>query len=337
MMTEISCQTAGDSKTAANGVNHDGGTGGSAPAMTPSPHVRHPWVAILLTQVMPGLGQVYCGQMGKGLVIIFMTSMFALLSLAALAYCATAGTVLLLVAALLPLEVVWLVATVDSFLIARRTRPDYQLRDYNRQYVYVLLVLIGSLSCVAYSFNVRAKFLEPFYLPTTSCYPTFIPGDRVLANKLAYDCGEPQRGDVIVFHRPDNRRAKAIKRIVALPGDTVEIKDGQLYVNGSKCGRQDLGARTVRSGEREVTGRVWQESNGQATYPVFVSAADEGKTKDFPLLKVPEYHCFVLSDDRNFTPDSRQFGPIQVTSIVGRVDYLYWPADSWSRFGRLHH
>jgi signal peptidase I len=116
----------------------------------------------------------------------------------------------------------------------------------------------------------------------------------------------------------------------------VEIKDGQLYINGSKCGRQDLDARTVRSGGREVTGRVWQESNGQATYPIFISAANESKTKDFPPLKVPEYHCFVLSDDRNLTPDSRQFGPIQVTSIVGRVDYLYWPADSWSRFGRLH-
>lgn len=196
-------------------------------------------------------------------------------------------------------------------------------------------VLIGTGSCVTYALHVRSGYMEAFYLPSNSCYPTVMQGDRVLANKAVYDRGEPQRGDLIVFRSPENRHARYLKRIVATEGDTVEVKDGQLYVNGGKCTRQDLGARTVRSQGREVSGRVCIETNGSATYPVFVGDAESRPAQAAVRVTVPKHHCFVLGDNRPLSTDSREFGPIPLTSVIGRVDYVYWPADGWSRFGRL--
>ena len=115
----------------------------------------------------------------------------------------------------------------------------------------------------------------------------------------------------------------------------MEIKEGQLYINGQSCRLQELGAASVRNHDRQITGHTYMETNNNVSYPVFISDSEKDRAPDFPATKVPEYCCFTMNDNRSITLDSRHFGPIQITAITGRVDYLYCPVDDWGRFGRI--
>jgi signal peptidase I len=236
---------------------------------------------------------------------------------------------------------VWLFAIIDSWRVARRAPSPYVLKDYNRWYVYVILILMTTGSSTQIALNVRARLLEAFSVPTASNYPTILPGDRFLANKLAYESGDPQRGDLIVFINPENRSVKYIKRVVALGGDSVQIKDRQLYINGRKLEHHKLpdsvldGIRIQVHGKM-LKGDVYEEINDDARYEIFLAQTRyDNVVTDFAEMTVPQHHCFVLGDNRSFSKDSRHFGPIPLATIIGRADYLYWPAKDWSRFGRL--
>jgi signal peptidase I len=237
--------------------------------------------------------------------------------------------------------VIWLVAIIDSWYTAKHTADSYTLKDYNRWYVYVLLVLMGTGGSTQIAFNVRKNILEAFRVPVASNYPTIVPNDRFLANKLAYKTSDPKRGDLVVFINPENRRINYIKRVVAIAGDTVEIKDGQLYINDEKLQRQMLAQSTLDNIRIKVRGEplegdVFYETNGNAKYKIFLSGPPHNQaSSDFAKITVPAHHCFVLGDNRNLSQDSRHFGPIPLATVKGRADYLYWPAKDWSRFGRI--
>jgi len=237
--------------------------------------------------------------------------------------------------------VVWLVAIIDSWHTAKHTSASYTLKDYNRWYVYVLLVLMGTGGSTQIAFNIRTTLLEAFRAPTASLYPTIVPNDRILANKLAYKNKDPKRGDLIVFLNPKDRRQNYIKRVIAIAGDTLEIKDGQLYVNNEKLQRQKLAQSALDNIRIEVRGEpfegeVFEETNDNSQYKIFLAGPPHNQSStDFAKITIPEHHCFVLGDNRNLSYDSRQFGPIPLATVIGRADYLYWPVQDWSRFGRI--
>jgi signal peptidase I len=237
--------------------------------------------------------------------------------------------------------IVQLVAIIDSACIAKHTKTGYELKDYNRWYVYVLLVLIITGGGIGSGLYLRDQGPEAFRVPTASNYPAIVPNDRILANKSAYKIEDPQRGDLVVFINPENKRINFLKRVVAVAGDTVEIKDDQLYVNDEKLQRRKLpqsvldNIRTKVEGE-PLEGEVFEETNGNAKYKIFLAKSPHDKTSgDFAKITVPEHHCFVLGDNRNLSWDNRHFGPVPLGTIKGRADYLYWPAKDWSRFGRI--
>jgi signal peptidase I len=122
--------------------------------------------------------------------------------------------------------------------------------------------------------------------------PTLLPHDRVLVNKFVYRFRAPQRGDVIVLHYPRDPSRNYIKRIVALPGDKVEIKSGHLYINGT------------------------------AMQELYVNGQPSG---DYGPEAVPEGSYFVLGDNRNNSEDSRAFGFLKRDQVVGRAILIYWP------------
>jgi signal peptidase I len=152
---------------------------------------------------------------------------------------------------------------------------------------------------------------------------------------------EPQRGDLIVFICPDDRQVNYIKRGVAVSGDTVEIKNGQLYVNDQELQRKKLPQSIldnirIRIKGEPLEGEVFEEINGDAKYKTFLAGSPHEETSsDFARITVPEHHCFVLGDNRNRSRDSRHFGPVHLGLVKGRADYLYWPAKGWSRFGKI--
>jgi signal peptidase I len=201
--------------------------------------------------------------------------------------------------------------------------------------------MMGTGGSTQIAFNVRATLIEAFRVPSASNYPTIVLNDRIIANKLAYKNSDPERGDLVVFLNPKNRRMNYIKRVVAIAGDTVEIKNGQLCINDEQLQRQILTQSTLDNIRIKVRGEplegdVFYETNGDAKYTIFMAKLPHDKASPgFAKITVPEHHCFVLGDNRSLSHDSRHFGTIPLALIKGRADYLYWPAKDWSRFGRI--
>jgi signal peptidase I len=299
---------------------------------------RAPWLAGLLSFILPGIGQVYCGKLVRGLIFGILYGLVIPVTLGLLAYTRPAPTALFGLLAFVAALGVIAAAVVDAYRLALRTRPDYGRKACNRLAVYLLLGLMIQGSSIGYSLDVRATLFEAFRVPALSMFPTIGRNDRILANKIAYRQTDPQYGDIILFRPPTGGwRDTYLKRIVALGGDTVEIRDREVYVNGRKLSRQLVGPATVVAGPagETVEGKIYQERNAGAEYTIFLAEAGSRQGPEFGEITVPEYHCFVLGDARDNSLDSRQFGPIPCALIRGRADYLYWPARDWSRFGRL--
>ena len=302
---------------------------------------RRIWLAVMFSLIMPGLGQVYCGKLARGLVLNFLNILPLPIIIGLFSVSNPPALMPTTISLILAGGIIQLIAIIDSVLIAKRTKSDYELKDYNRWYVYVLFVLIITGGSIGSALYLRDQAFEAFRVPKASCYPTIVPQDRLLANKGAYKTSDPPKGDLVIFICPEDHRWNWIKRVVAVAGDTVEIKDGQLWVNGEKLQRRELSQsildkiRIKVEGEA-LEGKVYEEINGDAKYKIFIAEPPHDKTSgDFAKITVPEHHCFVLGDNRNLSRDSRHFGPVLLATIKGRLDYLYWPAKDWSRFGRI--
>lgn len=297
---------------------------------------RRPWVAVLLSVITTGLGQIYAGRLTRGLVVMLIGGI-SIPVLAGMLTLRSKADAWGLMAVMVSFVAVVIVAAIDSFLVARRARPDYELKEYNRWYVYLLLLLIGTGGNMLLALQARSKVVEAFIVPSHSMSPMILYGDRVLANKRAYTTEDPRRGDIIVFAARDNRRQTYIKRVVAIAGDTVQIAGGALYVNDRLLPQQQVDASRLSLVQRQLEGTIHREVNDGAEYRILLGPVAEGLATDLTRSTVPGDHVFCLGDNRNASKDSRHFGPVPVATIKGRADYLYWPAVDWSRFGRLDH
>jgi signal peptidase I len=157
-------------------------------------------------------------------------------------------------------------------------------------------VIIAVVLAVA----IRFFLFEPFMIPTGSMEPTLQPDDRIIVNKFTYRFHEPQRGDIIVFKYPLDPKVIYIKRLIAFAGETVEIKNGEMLINGKRIPEQYL--------------------------PQGIKAYDYGPQT------VPEHSFFVLGDNRNNSQDSRYWGALPDKNVLGKAIILFWPPD---RFGTI--
>jgi signal peptidase I len=302
---------------------------------------RRIWLAVLLSLIMPGLGQVYCGRLKRGLVLNFLNILPLPIIIGLFSLSDSPALMQIVIVLILAGGMVQLTAIIDSAYLAIRAAAGYQLKDYNSPVVYALLVLIVTGGSIGSALYIRGQGLEAFRVPTASCYPTIVPNDRILANKNAYNRYNPERGDLVVHICPFNRHWNYIKRVIAVAGDTVEVKDNQLYVNDRKLPRRKLPESTLDNIRITVEGKllkgeVFEETNGGVKYNIFLAEPPHDKTiGDFEKITIPEHHCFVLGDNRNLSRDSRDFGPIPLATIKGRADYIYWPAKDWSHFGKI--
>lgn len=292
---------------------------------------REPWLAVALSLFAPGLGQIYCGEIVRGLVLFLASLMFIpLVVLAALLAPATPILVALLLTALAVLGA-YFYAVLVAYGSARKLREHYQTREYNRPLVYVLFLLVGILYSAGGAWYLPHVF-EAFYLPTESMAPTFLEGDHVLADKLAYRKGMPKRGDVVIFRVLHKPGLTWIKRVIGLPGDTVEVKDGEVFVNGKRLDRDRVPASSFGGIAGAPEGQVFVESNAGSRYLIQIG---KGKNPDYSKKMVPEDAFFVLGDHRDRSLDSRdpELGFVPLGAILGNVPYIYLPAGSWDRFG----
>jgi signal peptidase I len=128
-----------------------------------------------------------------------------------------------------------------------------------------------------------------------SMEPTLVSGEYVIVSRLSYRLGAPQRGDIIVFHYPRDPKEEYIKRVIGLPGDMVEVKDGKVFVNGQQLQESYLNVKTNYQGS-------WTVENGQ---------------------------LFVLGDNRNNSSDSHDWGTVPMDYVVGKAVLVYWPPPDW--------
>lgn len=301
---------------------------------------RKVWVAVLLSFLLPGVGHIYCGRIVKAIAAMFL--MYALIPAIFISALEIHFSIILLIISCAIYLMLGLYLIIDSGLIAKYKSENYVLKDYNKWYIYILLIiLIGSI-CNYSSFYFRDNVLEKFRVPTAGSYPTIVPHDKILVNKTAYITNNPKRGDLVVFINPENRHECFEKRVIGIAGDTIEIKDNHVYVNGEQLKRQALGQSTLDKiritypNGQKVNGDVFYEFNGDARYKIFLSSLYDSRIiRDFNEITVPKNYCFVLGDNRNVSLDSRYFGSIPLATIKGKAEWIYRPAKDWSRFGRL--
>jgi signal peptidase I len=173
---------------------------------------------------------------------------------------------------------------------------------------YAAIVVVAVLVALA----VQAWLLKPYRIPSGSMLDTLRPGDRVLVNRVVYHLREPERGDVIVFQYPEDPEVVFIKRVVGVPGDVLEVRDGRLYVNGGKVAEPYV---------HRTGGRI---------DPTVAQATVAGSTMHDPWslaepYRIPEGSYFVMGDNRTDSDDSRDWGTVPRTAIVGEGLATYWP------------
>ena len=151
---------------------------------------------------------------------------------------------------------------------------------------------------------IRYFLFAPILVDGLSMMPTLKDQDRMVVNKIAYKIGEPERFDIVVFHATEEK--DYIKRVIGLPGDTIEYKEDTLYINGTAYE------------EPYLTEYKNQVIDGPLTEP-FTLEEITGETT------VPEGEVFVMGDNRRYSKDSRHIGTVEISEILGKTSLVYWP------------
>ena len=159
------------------------------------------------------------------------------------------------------------------------------------------IVVALSVFVVIYLFIV-----QPHEVKGSSMEPTFQNNEYIITDKVSYRFGKPNRGDVVIFKAPVNPDVDYIKRIIGLPGETVMIENGRIYIDG----------------------KILNEPYLEDLTPVFPG----GFIKEGAVVSVPEDHYFVMGDNRPHSSDSREFGPIEKKLIIGKAVFRYWPINN---------
>ena len=202
---------------------------------------RSPWTALTLSLLCAGVGHVYCGKAARGLVIY--CAWFLLPVAVVLAATLPASRTVLFGLVLLPviaLFVLYWYAAASAWRAARQSREVFRLQDYNRPALYALLIVVGLIYPVGIISGLRQFVFEAFVVPTASMCPTILPGDRVLVNKLIWNHSLPRRGELVVFRNPGSGANVFIKRVVAVAGDTIAVRNGVVWVNDQPLPREAL-------------------------------------------------------------------------------------------------
>lgn len=297
---------------------------------------RFPWVAMALSLLSSGVGHIYSGRIVKGITLYSARFLLPLLCIIAAFVQPSNGVLLGLI--LVPAAVTMLVfiyAPIDAYVIAKRTEPDYELKEYNRASVYWLLIVMQLAYPVAMTWGIREYVYEAYLLPSRNMSPNFLFGDRILVNKRPLRNTFPERGDVVAFRTPVSEVGHTwIGRVIGVSGDRMVINGSEIEVNGKVLEHERLPRESIAHIRNQIEGNVYDESNGGRRYRVAFSEddRDEAEMEDIDIT-VPDRSLFVLGDNRDRSRDSRHIGPIHLGDVIGYVDYVYLPAQTWSRFG----
>jgi signal peptidase I len=196
---------------------------------------------------------------------------------------------------------------------------------------------------------IRSLLFQPFYIPSSSMEPTLLVGDRIFVSKYTYGYSKhsfpfspnfskkrffskiPKRGDLVVFKTPSDNRTDYIKRLIGLPGDTIQFIDGDLFLNDKKINKVEVkNSNLIRCGNFTLNTDSFVETlpNGVKHLTVYKKKGSLQNTKKF---KVPLNHFFLLGDNRDCSKDSRYLdsvGYVNNINLVGNAKIIFFSNDS---------
>ena len=195
---------------------------------------------------------------------------------------------------------------------------------------------------------IRSLFFQPFYIPSSSMEPNLLIGDRLFVSKYTYGYSRhslpfspkifdnrifektPQRGDVIVFKTPVDNRTDYIKRLIGIPGDTIQIIDQDLYLNNVKIKKRKISNSTIiNCGDKSISANFFIETlpNGKSYIATYKK---EGTMINSDKYTVPENHYFFMGDNRDCSSDSRfltSVGYVNFDNLVGKARLIFFSND----------
>ena len=265
--------------------------------MTAVKKTRNPFIAALLSLFASGLGQIYNGTGALGLVLFLILIALPFLW----AVLGWLHHFIGLAALVIVMTVFWLFLIVHAFIQARRIREN-ELKKYQKLgvYAFFIIISIGLTNFVPQKTWISLLGISPFKFATTSMMPTVHKDDFLMADPRAYDSHMPQRGDLIVFIYPGDLSKQFLMRVIAIEGETVEIKNKQVFIDGQPL---------------------------QESYKIHEDSAVDNSRDNFGPLRIPARHCFVLGDNRDNSNDSRFWGALPLADVKGRALYVYWAKD----------
>ncbi len=200
------------------------------------------------------------------------------------------------------------------------SKPKSKIQEYVEAILIAILI----------AFFIRTFIVQAFKIPSGSMKPTLQIGDHILVNKFIYGVKipllrttlipvtEPKRGDIVVFIYPEDRSKDFIKRLIGVAGDTVEIRNKKIFLNG----------------------KPYEDRHGVYTDDVIIPAALQ-KRDNFGPVTVPPDKIFVMGDNRDQSYDSRFFGFVDLKDVMGKAMIIYWSWNSeetnvrWNRLGQI--
>lgn len=202
------------------------------------------------------------------------------------------------------------------------TKRKSTVREYAEAIIIAILIALF----------IRTFVVQAFKIPSGSMKPTLLIGDHLLVNKFTYgvkipfirktliSLDDPERGDIVVFIYPVDRKKDFIKRVVGIAGDTIEIRDKKIYLNSS----------------------LYNDGHGVYTDGLVFPASIQPRD-NFGPVSVPDGHIFVMGDNRDQSYDSRFWGFVNLEDVLGKAFIIYWSWNKvdnnvrWSRMGRILH
>ena len=277
---------------------------------------RRPVVALLFAVFAGGLGHLYCGKACQAVVWFITLAVLTNVLLALMFHwdAAPYNIIAPLIAVMILAAFYW----IHVWRTAKHQPEDFPLKSYNRWYYYLLWLVVANV-LGAYAVPIFGSY-EGFKSPAQSMEDAVMCGEYIHADMSVYDSEEPRYGDIIVFVWPGDSVTMYKKRCVGLPGDTVEIVDKKLYINGVLA---ELPS-TMKFIDTTATGE-------QVIQPRRPGGKDS--RDNFGPHVVPENQYFVLGDNWDNSYDSRYWGYVPRDMILGKALRIYYSPD-WSRIGK---
>ncbi len=286
---------------------------------------RQPWIAALLTFLLPGLGHLYAGVPKQAAVAFCIPWVAGILAIAAVFWAPQPVNALL----------VWTIAlgtalgiAMHAWRKARSAPSPYVLARYNRWYVYLALVGLSIFVLSPLQTRVvRGAFIQAFRVPSGSMQPTELIGDLIFVDKTRGARARVTRGSVVMFYSLEQKNLLVVKRVVALPGDTIGMSGDTLFLNGHPVDEPYVQLAHAVKHEDPVYRSKMKE--WQRRY--YIGPSPESYAPDLQAwgpLVVPPDSVFVLGDNRDHSYDGRYWGFVPSADIVGQPLIVYWSYDA---------